>query len=171
MQALMDLYVETGEEKFLKPLPAAVAWFKRSEIAPGKWARYYELKTNKQLFGDRDGKIYYRLQDISEERQHGYSWQGDYHAPRMLSLYEKLQSKGRETLLRERDAKLLKRRPASAKSLEPLVSEVISTLDAQGRWVVKGHAKHRNWEFNDRVDTELFVKNVRVLCDYIEATK
>ena len=45
------------------------AWFKRSAIAPNKWARYYELKTNKQLFGDRNGKIYYRLEDISEERQ------------------------------------------------------------------------------------------------------
>ncbi len=171
MQALMDLYIETGEEKFLKPLPAAIAWFKRSEIAPGKWARYYELRTNKQLFGDRDGKIYYRLQDISEERQHGYSWQGDYRWPRVLAAYEKLQSKGREALLRERGAKLAKKKPASAQSLEPRVREIISALDAQGRWVVKGHAQHRNWEFNDRVDTELFVKNAGVLCDYIEATK
>ncbi len=172
MQALMDLYVETGEEKFLKPLPAAIAWFKRSEIAPGRWARYYELQTNKQLFGDRDGKIYYRLQDISEERQHGYSWQGDYHAPRMLAFYEKLQSKGREALQKEGSAKTTKKkRPSSAKSLEPHVREIIAALDGEGRWVVKGHAKHRNWEFNDRVDTELFVKNVAVLCEYLDAAK
>ena len=171
MQALMDLYVETGEEKFLKPLPAAIAWFKRSEIAPGKWARYYELQTNKQLFGDRDGKIYHHLADISEERQHGYSWQGDYHVPRMLEFYEKLQREGRDAMLKERDAKAAKRKASSAKSLEPRVREIIAALDGQGRWVVKGHIKHRNWEFNDRVDTEVFVKNARVLCDYLEAGK
>lgn len=170
MEALMDLYIETGEEKFLKPLPTAIAWFKRSEIAPGKWARYYELKTNKQLFGDRDGKIYYRLQDISEERQHGYSWQGDYHFPRMLASYEKLQSKGRDAILKERDAKAVKKK-SSAQSLEPRVREIITALDDKGRWVTKGHLKHRNWEFNDFTDTEVFVKNVRVLCDYLEGTK
>lgn len=171
MQALMDLHIETGEEKFLKPLPAAIAWFRRSEIAPGNWARYYELRTNKQLFGDRDGKVRYRLADISEERQHGYSWQGDYHAPRTFAFYEKLRREGRDAMLKERDAKAGKRKPSSAKSLEPRVREIIAALDAQGRWVVKGHAKHRNWEFSDRVETEVFVKNVRVLSDYIEAAK
>ena len=171
MEALLDLHIETGEEKFLKPLPAAIAWFKRSEIAPGKWARYYELHTNKQIFGDRDGKIYHRLQDISEERQHGYSWQGEYHVPQVLAAFEKLQSKGREAMLKERDAKRARKKPASAKSLEPRVREIIAALDEQGRWVVKGHSKHRDWEFNDRVETELFAKNVRVLSDYLEAAK
>jgi rhamnogalacturonyl hydrolase YesR len=170
MQALMDLHIETGEEKFLKPLPAAIAWFKRSEIAPGIWARYYELQTNKQLFGDRDGKIYHRLQDISEERQHGYSWQGEYHFARTLAFYEKLQGKRRDALLKERDAKAAKRN-SSAKSLEPRVREIIAALDEKGRWVTKGHAKHRDWNFNDFTDTEVFVKNVRVLCDYLEAAK
>lgn len=170
MEALMDLYVETGEEKFLKPLPAAISWFKRSEIAPGKWARYYELKTNRQLFGDRDGKIYYKLGDISEERQHGYSWQGDYHVPRMLAAYEKLQGKGRDAILKQRDAKAAKK-GTSAKSLEPRVREIIAALDDKGRWVTKGHAKHRDWKFNGFTDTEVFVKNVGVLCEYLEAAR
>ncbi len=171
MEALMDLHIETGEEKFLQPLPAAIAWFKRSEIAPGKWARYYELQTNKQLFGDRDGKICYRLQDISEERQHGYSWDGDYHFPRMQAAYEKLQKKGRDSLRKERAAKSAKKKAPAAESLEPRVREIIAALDEQGRWVVKGHSKHRDWEFDGRVDTELFVKNARALCDYLEAAK
>lgn len=151
-------------------LPAAIAWFKRSEIAPGQWARYYELRTNKQLFGDRDGKIYYQLQDISKERQRGYSWQGDYHVPRMLAFYEKLKSQGRDAMLKERAAKAAKKK-SSAKSLEPRVREVIAALDEKGRWVTKGHAKKRDWEFNGFTDTEVFVKNARALCDYLEAVK
>ena len=171
LEILMKLYVETGEEKFLKPSVAAFAWFKRSEVAPGIWARYYELHTNKQLFGDRDGKIYHRLQDISEERQRGYSWQGDYHVPRMLASYEKLQRKGRAGLLKERAAKPTKKKAPPSSSLEARVREIIASLDAQGRWVIKGHAKKRDWEFNDRVDADLFVKNVAALCDYLEAAK
>ncbi len=170
MQALLDLHIETGEEKFLKPLPAAIAWFKRSEIAPGTWARYYELRTDKQLFGDRDGKIYYRLQDITEERQHGYSWQGDYRVPRILAFHEKLQQKGREALLKERDAKGAKKK-ASSKSLEPRVREIIASLDENGRWVTKGQLKRRGSELDDFVETEVFTKNVRVLCDYLESAR
>jgi hypothetical protein len=74
MRLLVDLWLETGEAKWLKPIPAAIAWFERSTIASGKWARMYELGTNKPIYGDRDGKIYYRLEDISEERRTGYGW-------------------------------------------------------------------------------------------------
>ena len=63
LRSLMELYVETGDEKFLKPIPDAIAWFKRSRMEPNRWARYYQLGTNMQIFGDRDGKIYYRLAD------------------------------------------------------------------------------------------------------------
>ena len=43
MRLLIDLYLETGDAKYLEPLPRAIAWFKRSEIAPGIWARLYEI--------------------------------------------------------------------------------------------------------------------------------
>jgi PelA/Pel-15E family pectate lyase len=42
--------------------------------APPMWARFYEIGTNKPLFGDRDGKVYYKLSDISIERRTGYQW-------------------------------------------------------------------------------------------------
>ena len=44
MRTLLDLFLETGDEKFLQPIPAFIASLKRSEIVPDKWARYYELK-------------------------------------------------------------------------------------------------------------------------------
>lgn len=42
--------------------------------APPMWARFYEIGTNKPLFGDRDNKVYYNLSDISIERRTGYQW-------------------------------------------------------------------------------------------------
>ena len=86
----------------------------------------------------------------------------------MLALYERIQKEGRDIVLKERAAKAAKKKSA-AKPYEPRVREIIAALDDKGRWVTKGHAKHRNWEFNDYTDTEVFVKNVRVLCDYLEA--
>jgi PelA/Pel-15E family pectate lyase len=170
MQCLMDLYLETGDERFMKPLPAAVAWFKRSAIAPDKWARYYELKTNKQLFGDRDGKIYYRFEDISEERQKHYSWSGEYHVTKTIEFYERLKKEGRDAILKERQARAAASKVKRSRSRPAGVKEIVAALDSQGRWVTTGHVKHRNWEFNDRVETEVFIKNVRRLCDYLEAT-
>lgn len=42
--------------------------------APAIWTRYYELKTHKPIFCDRDSKIVYALADIGRERRDGYAW-------------------------------------------------------------------------------------------------
>jgi len=42
------------------------------------WARFYDINTNKPLFGDRDGSVKYNYNEVSEERRNGYSWFGDY---------------------------------------------------------------------------------------------
>jgi PelA/Pel-15E family pectate lyase len=82
-----------------KSLKSAVKWFKQNKIAgysynvtkqDGKtvrilaedknsviWARFYDINTNKPLFGDRDGSVKYNYNEVSEERRNGYSWFGD----------------------------------------------------------------------------------------------
>ena len=42
--------------------------------APAIWTRYYELKTHKPIFCDRDSKIVYSLAEITRERRDGYGW-------------------------------------------------------------------------------------------------
>jgi PelA/Pel-15E family pectate lyase len=44
--------------------------------APPLWARFYEIGTNRVLYGDRDGKVYFSLAEISKERRTGYAWHG-----------------------------------------------------------------------------------------------
>lgn len=76
---------------------AAAAWFEKTKIAdmafkrvgddgrrlvaaPGSgplWARYYQIGTDRPIFGDRDKSIHDNLDDISKERRNGYSWYGD----------------------------------------------------------------------------------------------
>ena len=73
---------------------AAVAWFEKTKIegqafrvvgtesrklvaAPGSgplWARYYEIGTDKPIFGDRDLTIHDDVNELSRERRKGYGW-------------------------------------------------------------------------------------------------
>jgi hypothetical protein len=170
MRLLVDLYLETGDEKYLEPLPRAIAWFKRSEVAPGVWARMYEIGTNTPIFGDRDGKIKYRIEDLSPERRSGYSWRGAYGIQSAINYYDEVKALGREKILTKRNeaeakAASAKGRASHAKKLEPRARAAIAALDAQGRWL----AKSRNGA--EQIRTELFIVNMRVLADYVEAAK
>jgi len=167
---LIELYLETGDDKYLKPIPPALAWYQRSALAPNTWARYYELETNKPIYGDRDGNIYYRLEAISEERQHGYSWKGGYGVPVVFALYERVTLQGREAYLKSRRPK---QKSSSAKSLEPRADKIIAALDAQGRWLTRGKFanKVKGLEFGTRIETSVFAANMRALSDYVEACR
>ena len=85
---------------------AAAAWFEKTKIydlafkfdrddgrhlvpEPGNgpiWARYYEIGTDRPIFGDRDKSVHDNVNEISEERRNGYSWYNDT-PKRMLEHY------------------------------------------------------------------------------------
>jgi len=46
--------------------------------APGLWARYYEIGTDRPLFGDHDDEVHRKFSDISVERRTGYAWYGSW---------------------------------------------------------------------------------------------
>lgn len=173
LRLLTELYVELGDERYLEPHARAFAWFKRSEISPGVWARYYELHTNKPIYGDRDGKIYYRLEDISEERQKGYGWRGDFGVRGAIARFEEVKQRGRDAMLARQKPKppTTEQKAARARSLEASVRATIAALDAQGRWVTKGGLRRRDFDFGDRIETSTFIRNVELLSDYLEAAQ
>lgn len=52
---------------------------RRLVVQPGAgplWARYYDVKTLKPVFGDRDKSLHDDVNDISLERRNGYNWWG-----------------------------------------------------------------------------------------------
>ncbi|MCY1529212.1 pectate lyase [compost metagenome] len=53
------------------------------------WARFYDLQTNRPVFGDRDNSIKYNLSEISAERRNGYAWYGDFAYKLLTSEYPK----------------------------------------------------------------------------------
>ena len=42
--------------------------------APLLWARYYEIGSNRPIFGDRDKTVHDQVEELSLERQRGYNW-------------------------------------------------------------------------------------------------
>lgn len=92
---LMSL--EKPGPEIIKAVEGAIAWFQSSKItgiridskngdkivvpdpsAKPLWARFYDLKTGKPYFCDRDGIPKPALADIGPERRNGYSWYGNY---------------------------------------------------------------------------------------------
>ncbi|MBM3865438.1 MAG: hypothetical protein FJ381_06015 [Verrucomicrobia bacterium] len=172
LSLLIETHIETGDARYLAAVPRALAWFERAEIAPGRWARMYELGTNRPVYGDRDGRIKYRLEDLSEERRTGYSWESDYGVPSLRRQYEEVRNLGCDALLAKRraaeeKARSLAGRAAQARALEPKVRAVLAALDSEGRWLAPaGRRSAGPW-----ITTSAYIANARLLCDYLEAVR
>jgi PelA/Pel-15E family pectate lyase len=95
VQFLMSLPDPSPNE--VAAVHAACAWFEKTKIegwtykrvgdegrklvaTPGSgpiWARYYEIGTDKPIFGDRDKTIHDNVNELSRERRNGYAWYRD----------------------------------------------------------------------------------------------
>ncbi|HEY4065021.1 MAG TPA: pectate lyase [Puia sp.] len=60
--------------------------------APPIWTRYYELKTHRPLFCNRDSKVVYSLAEVLRERRDGYGWY-TYDPQEVLDKYPEWQQK------------------------------------------------------------------------------
>jgi len=95
--------IEHPSPEVVRAIEAAVAWFRASRIkgilvkavaapgtpkgsdniviadpvAPGLWARFYELGTNRPIFCGRDSVVNYSMAEIEYERRNGYRWYVD----------------------------------------------------------------------------------------------
>jgi hypothetical protein len=166
---LIDLYLEVGDESFLKPVPSALAWFKKSAIGVDRWARLYELGTNRPIYGDRDGKIHYSLEEISAERQNGYAWEGEFEIPKVIAYAEAVLTQGREAWLAKHPHKRLfaTPKPAKAAKLGPRVRQALDELDSQGRWLTPYRGRRFEGYTGRVIESRVFIQNMQLLCDYL----
>ncbi len=61
-------------------------------LAPPIWTRYYDLKTEKPLFSDRNSKFFNSMAEVSRERRSGYGWY-TYSPQQVLNKYPEWQKK------------------------------------------------------------------------------
>ena len=156
---LINLYLATNEEKYLEPITKAIAWLDRSTIGDNTWARFYELETNRPIYGDRDSKVHYDINEISEERRKGYGWQGGFGVQGAKNEYRKLQEMGADKLRAMREKKMTAaQRRQRLEGLMSNVAEVIETQDERGRWL----------DEDDMITCRLFNRNMNFLLQYLE---
>jgi len=62
-------------------------WLVPDPDAPPLWARFYELRTNRPLYLDRDSVFRYDFSEISYERRSGYSYHGTWAASLLATEY------------------------------------------------------------------------------------
>jgi PelA/Pel-15E family pectate lyase len=165
MRMLMTLYRETGDRKYLAPIPKALDYLKRSFVTPTRdevfrrlgdgpvLARFYELKTNRPIYITKGSRL--SASGLGSRMVDGYEL--SYTPESVITHYGVLIS-GRELASIEEDYKRVAaadpkilRRPDKLRSLSPWsdsmrrprerspgLTQLISSLDERGAWTKTG---------------------------------
>ena len=160
METLIKIARHTGNAKYLEPLPSALAYYKKSVLPDGRVARFYEFRTNKPLYMDKNYQITY---DDSAAPGH-YGWK----QPQRFDAIEQAYLEAKNGT-----AAAVKR---SAADLEAEVRKIVASLDAEGRWITThageglvGQPKFKvGYEY---VSSAVFSRNVETLSEYLAASR
>ncbi len=161
--SLLALYEATQDKKYLAPIPAALAYFKKSELPAGRLARFYEIKTNKPIYFERGpggkGHVWtYESNNIAD----GYGYI-------VGSNVAALEKKYQDVLAGKSPAKQSGAPSAAA------VQKVIDSLDDRGAWLDKGTIRDAEGKKVDPpgglIKSETFISNLDVLSRYLQAQR
>lgn len=160
LDTLLKIYRVTGDRKYLEPIPAALAWLKRSVLPDGQVARYYELRTNQPLYMSRRGDTYSLTYDDSDLPSH-YGWKTQSRIDDIEQQFQMAQS--------------------SRNSTQPtpggrIVQSVIDGLDSEGRWLSTFDGERLVGQAKMSVGTkylssQVFSDNLVTLSDYLLSIK
>jgi hypothetical protein len=174
INSLIDLYLHTGREELLEPIPDAILWLRASRMPNGKWGRFLELGTNKALYFDRGRIRVDSLQQLSLERRTGYRYEMDLKAE--LEQSELRFQKAIDKTNKNSEVVQVTR----LTELVANVRQIINNQDKMGRWIVRkdqfrkeveGKTWNGEYRIEDRISSALFNHNVSILCDFLEAYK
>jgi hypothetical protein len=161
----MSVYRETGDKKYLEPIPRALAYLKTCELPNGRIPRFLELKTNRPLYFN----LNYELVYTSDNMPTHYAFITSSNIDRLKSDYDKL--------LATDPAKL---KPAQkpetyemSSSLASTARQAITSLDDRGAWVESGRLRNADPEGKVQrvITTQTFMRNLDTLSRYIAASK
>jgi PelA/Pel-15E family pectate lyase len=163
IRTLMKIFRQTGDRKYLAPIPRALAYLKGHVLPEGLMPRYFELKTDRALYMNRKGQEYFLTYDDTHLPAH-YGWK-------------------QKTALNELAAEFgaIEGGPPSPSTpsaltrdqLESRVRDIVQALDEEGRWVstyagerLVGQPKfERGFRY---LDSSVFARNVELLSQYLQ---
>lgn len=161
MRTLMRLYRETGDRKYLEPIPRAIAYFRRSVLPDGQLARFYELKTNRPLYFTVTYGTTYSDADMPTH----YAFKVGNGIDAIERAYQALAALDPAEL--RPAASSSRGKPSDGQMRQ--VEQVIAALDASGRWVEVGRMKYHGDDDPTRrvIDCRTFNANARALIQYL----
>lgn len=162
IQCLLNLYIETTDEKFIHTVPRAIKYLDACRLPDGQLARFYELGTNKPLYLTR---AYELTHDDGDLPTH-YGFKVASHLDRLAKQHATLvgSSSKELTKLRENRFRVTRSRPA-----EKTVEAIIGSLDDRGAWVEEGRLQYhgRGDDTRQIIQSATFISNLEVLSQYL----
>ena len=170
MRTLILLYRRTAAtahdaDRFLEPLPRAIAYYRRSLLKNGRLARFYELGTNRPLFFTKDYQLTYSADDMPTH----YAFIVNSSLDQIEADLKLVRRTPIDTLWNPRESSRTK--PTS--SLSKNAKRAIETLDSRGAWVETGRLKYHPQDDPTRavIRSDTFIRNLGTLADWIAANK
>jgi hypothetical protein len=166
METLLRIHQITGDPKYLEPIPRAIAYLKKSLLADGKLARFYEVNTNKALYFTKDD---YQVTYSDARLPTHYGFKVESRLDRIEREYE-----------RQRQGPHVARGLTAARKPErwtPALAEraaaAIAAMDGRGAWVTpKGVLDaHDQTPPSGVIEGEAFLRNARLLAAYVAAAR
>jgi hypothetical protein len=166
LETLLLLCRATGKEKYLEPIPQALAYLRRSALPDGRLARFYELRTNRPIYFTRDAEGRHQPTYERKRLATNYAFVVDSRLEAIEAEYQRI----RQSRTGEDDGgPPAVQTPASA-GLEERVAIIIQSMDVRGAWVEKGRLRHHDVEPQSGViDSQTFIDNVKTLCTFLRA--
>jgi hypothetical protein len=163
IETLLRISSVTRDRRYLEPVPRALAYLQRSVLADGRLARYYELRTNRPLYMERQGKAYSLTYDDSRLPGH-YGWKTE---SRLQELTRKLSAQ----MSRPTTTVATSSMPSAAE-----VHQIVSALDDQGRWISTFDGRRHVGQLKLPTGTKylasaVFSRNLETLCRYLQQHK
>jgi len=162
MRTLIRIARYTDDQKYLEPVPRALAFFKKCLLPNGKIARYYEFQSNRPLYMDSRYQLTY---DASAVPEH-YGWIQDARFEDIDKAYQDARA--------GTSPSPLGRRQRASPELTDEVRKIIAALDADGRWITtyNGERLVGQPRFSPAfryVSSEVFSQNVTTLSEFLMA--
>lgn len=158
IETLMVVFELTGDRKYLDAIPPALAWLRRSRLADGRVARFYELRTNKPLYFTRGD--YTLTHDDADLPQH-YGFKIDPRIEQLERRHQELVTSGK----RKQDT-------TSLVTLTREAEAIVAQLDEGGRWLADETLKPLRPDADRAsavVSSGLFARNLTRLSEYLAA--
>jgi len=164
LETLLLLARTTGETKFLEPIPRALAYLKKSCLADGRLARFYELGTNRPLYFTRDYQLTYDGDRVPTH--YGFVF------PSRLDAIEADYNRLRSGVKPPEESPVPRPAPAD---FEAAIRAILSGQDERGAWTEPGTVRDLEGRKVDTsagtIQSETFAKNMKALSDYITESR